>query len=208
MRLEVAMTRRLIHVVDDFYPNPGRVRRSALETPFVEHKELGMWATQSYHPKGVRALLEKQFRICISKWDQISDPFNGAFYSAFSKGTRAEPVRIHYDHPASWFVVIIYMTPDAPYDAGTSLWQHRETGLIAGPTEKDAERLGISVKTLDALIQRDCAKPYRWREVDRIGNIYNRAVMFPGKMLHSATRHFGSNPSNGRIYQGFQFPLI
>jgi hypothetical protein len=104
-------------------------------------------------------------------------------------------------------MLLIYLTPNAPYDAGTILWQHRKTGLIASPTRKDAERLGISVEELDEILTKDGKNRSRWKEIDRLGNVYNRAVMFPSGLLHSAAKHFGSNRFNGRLYQSFHFPM-
>ena len=46
-----------------------------------------------------------------------------------------------------------------------------------------------------------------FHEIDRVGNVFNRAVMFPGGFYHSATRHFGSGLRDGRIYQSFHFPV-
>ena len=202
------MSQQFIHIVDNFYPDPDKVRRQALRRPFINHQDYGVRATQPYHPRGVKELLERKFRIRIGTWydSRGADPFNGAFYSAFSTGNRADDIVVHYDKPATWKVLIVFMTPDAPYEAGTSLWQHGETGLVAKPTRKDAERLGMSVQRLDEILHRDRSRVDCWREIERIGNLYNRAVMFPAKLLHSASKHFGSNPLTGRIYQGFQFP--
>ncbi|MFY9556247.1 MAG: DUF6445 family protein [Blastocatellia bacterium] len=201
------MSAQLIHVVDNFYPSPDKVRREALRRPFIRHPDYGVRATRPYHLRGVKDLLEGKFKIRIGSWNDSrgADPFNGAFYSAFATGERADEVVVHYDRPSNWAVLIVYMTPNAPCEAGTSIWQHLETGLTARPTKRDAERLGTSVQGLDEILHRDRAKIDCWREIDRIGNLYNRAVMFPAKLLHSASKHFGSNPSSGRIYQGFQF---
>jgi len=63
------------------------------------------------------------------------------------------------------------------------------------------------LKDLNAILERDGCRRDRWIEIDRIGNVYNRAVMFPGGLFHSATRHFGSSQNNGRLYQSFHFPI-
>jgi hypothetical protein len=104
-------------------------------------------------------------------------------------------------------MLLIYLTPGARYDCGTSLWQHRKTGLVAKPTRRDAERLGASIAELEDLLQRDCRQYRRWTEIDRVGNVYNRAVMFPSGLFHSATAHFGTNRHYGRLYQAFHFPI-
>lgn len=204
------MVKRFIHVVDCFYPHPETIRQKALDMPYTEPETLVGWRTQAYQPKGIRRLVENRFRISIQYWEDdltAIEACNGVFFSAFSNGKRAETVGVHFDDPPHWMMLVVYLTPNASYDTGTSLWQHRETGLTAGPTRRDAERLGASLEELKAKLLVDSQKPSRWAEIDRVGNVYNRAVMFPGGLLHSATKHFGSNRYNGRLYQSFHFPL-
>jgi hypothetical protein len=129
------------------------------------------------------------------------------FFSAFSKGRQAERVGVHYDEPANWMMLLIYLTPNAPIDAGTSTWQHRETQLLTKPTRKDAIRLAMPLGALESKLAEDARTLTRWIEIDRIGNLFNRAVMFPGGIMHSATRHFGRNSAHGRLYQTFHFPI-
>lgn len=199
-----------VMVVDDFYKDPDAVRRKGLSLPFTEPEGFVGWRTRAYQPKRIRELIEEKFRLRITYWEEdlsAIESCNGVFFSSYSAGSHAETVGVHFDWPITWVMFLIYLTPDAPFDAGTSIWQHRATGLTTRPTRKDAERLGTTVEKLLALLSRDRHTRSRWREIDRIGNRYNRAVMFPGGLLHSATRHFGSNPQNGRIYQSFHFPV-
>ncbi|HEX8887967.1 MAG TPA: DUF6445 family protein [Pyrinomonadaceae bacterium] len=204
------MMRRFIQVVDDFYSKPDKVRQKALEMSYAEPENLIGWRTQAYQPRGIKELIERKFRLRIEYWEEdltAIESCNGVFFSAFSKGRYAETVGIHYDTPSSWVMLLIYLTPDAPYDAGTSLWQHRKTGLIAKPTENDVKRLGINVSALNEMLEKDNKSRRYWKEIDRVGNVYNRAVIFPSRLLHSATKHFGSNRFNGRLYQSFHFPM-
>ena len=204
------MIKRFIQVIDNFYPDPDKIRQKALDLSYSEPEDYVGWRTKAYQPRGIKELIEKRFRLRIKYWEDdltAIEACNGVFFSAFSKGRRAETVGIHYDTPADWLMLLIYLTPNAPYDAGTSLWAHQKTGLTSKPSKKDAERLGISVQELDEIIERDNKKHSRWKEIDRVGNVYNRAVLFPSGLLHSATRHFGSNRFNGRLYQSFHFPM-
>jgi hypothetical protein len=204
------MPKRFIHVVDNFYPTPDRIRQRGLSMPYTEPEEVVGWRTQAYQPKGIRTLIEKKFRVDIGYWEEdltAIEACNGVFFSAFSRGSYAETVGVHFDEPPGWMMFLVYLTPGAPYDTGTSLWQHRETRLIAKPTRKDAEALGTSLEGLKAKLSKDSQTTGRWIEIDRVGNVYNRAVMFPGGLLHSATKHFGSNRHNGRLYQAFHFPI-
>ncbi|MBV8517330.1 MAG: hypothetical protein JO197_07995 [Acidobacteria bacterium] len=202
--------KRFIRVVDDFYADPQAVRRRALEMTYTEPENLVGWRTKAYQPRGIRQRIESRFGVRIPYWEADLDAIeacNGVFFTSYAKGARSERVGIHFDDPPRWVMFLIYLTPDAPYDAGTSLWQHRKTGIVAKPTRRDAERLGIPLDELFATIEHDAKIRGRWIEIDRVGNVFNRAVMFPGGFYHSASRHFGSGFRDGRIYQSFHFPV-
>jgi len=201
---------RFFQVVDDFYSDPNFVRKRALELEFSEPSDFTGWRTNAYQPNGIKQLIEKKLRVHIRYWEKevtAVEACNGVFMSAFSRGRRAETVGIHYDEPVSWMMLLVYLTPKAPPEAGTSFWEHRQTGLVQAPTQKDADRLGLSIKKLRTILENDSGLLSRWREIDRVSNRYNRAVMFPSGLLHSASKHFGGSLANGRLYQSFHFPM-
>jgi hypothetical protein len=200
--------KRFLLAVDNFYPDPDKIRREALRLPYSEPEHYTGWRTRALHPRGVRERIEKVLRRPVTRWqDDLSDIDlgNGVFFFGLSKGARRETVGVHFDTPADSVTMVVYLTPDAPLDTGTSLWQHRETGLKSIPTPADAARLRTTVDELRGMIERDSQRPSKWREIDRVGNVYNRAIFYYSGMLHSASRHFGSNLQNGRIYQTFRF---
>jgi hypothetical protein len=45
----------------------------------------------------------------------------------------------------------------------------------------------------------------RFEEVDRIGNVYNRLVLWNAKMIHAASGYFGQTIANSRLFQLFFF---
>ena len=47
-----------------------------------------------------------------------------------------------------------------------------------------------------------------WEEVDRIGNIYNRLILFKSHNIHSVSKYFGENINNSRLFQLFFFDLL
>lgn len=200
-----------VQVVDQFYANPEDIRDQALSMKYSEPEEVIGWRSHVWQPRGIKSLIQKTFRIQIDYWESDSESIqggNGVFFTAFSKGQHAERVKVHFDEPPDWMSLIVYLSPNAPRDSGTSFWQHRETGLIAKPTKRDAARLGVKVEELKLLVERDGWRRKSWIEIDRIGNVYNRAVMFRAGLFHSATHHFGNNLSNGRLYHSFHFPTI
>jgi len=202
--------KRFLFAVDGFYGDPDGIRRRALAMSYSHPENVTGWRTRAHHPRGIRERIEKTFNVRIPYFESDLDAVemaNGVFFQSYDRGDHAETVGIHYDEPLRWVMFLIYLTPGAPYDAGTSLWQHRKTGITAKPTRGDAARLGMPLAELERLIERDSRTKSRWIEIDRVGNVYNRAVMFPGGFYHSATRHFGSSFENGRIYQSFHFPV-
>ena len=202
--------KRFLRVVDHFYRDPEAVRERALCASYDEPEHLVGYRSRAYQPRGIKEHIERCFGVRIPKWEDDLDAVetcNGVFFTSYSQGSRAEVPGVHYDEPVTWAMFLIYLTPDAPYDAGTSLWQHRKTGLLARPTERDASRLRTSLDRLETIVHRDRHIHERWIEIDRVGNVFNRAVMFPGGLFHSATRHFGSGFRDGRIYQSFHFPV-
>jgi hypothetical protein len=202
--------KRFIRVVDNFYANPDAIRKRAISMTYSHPESVVGWRTRCYQPRGIKQRIEKKFGVRIPYWEEDLDAIeacNGVFFTSYSKGERSEMVGIHYDEPSTWVMFLIYLTPNAPYDAGTSLWHHRGTGLRKRPNEQDAVRLGMPLDKLLAILERDSRIRNRWIEVDRIGNVFNRAAMFPGGVYHSASRHFGWNVENGRIYQSFHFPV-
>ncbi len=206
------MGRRFVLAVDDFYRDPDAVRRQALGLEFSEPDEYTGWRTRPLFPRGVRSRVESVLRLPITRFSESDDRQNylrghGVFYFGLSKGPRAEAPGVHFDSPLDWVTMIVYLTPDAPHDAGTSLWQHRATGLASAPARRDAARFGKPVGELNAMLLRDGHDKSKWNELDRLGNVYNRAVFYRSGILHSATRHFGSSPATGRLYQTFRFAV-
>lgn len=199
-----------LQVVNRFYLKPEKVRQRALSLDYSEPIDLIGWRTHIWQPRDIKSLIEGTFRIRIEYWEDdltTIESCNGVFFSAFSKGRCAEEVKVHFDEPPDWMTLLVYLTPNASYDTGTSFWQHRGTGLIAKPTKRDEIRLGLGPKELETILERDSRKHKRWIEIDRVGNVFNRAVMFPAGLFHSATKHFGNNRYNGRLYHSFHFPI-
>jgi len=197
--------RRFLLVRDDFYPDPDEVRRiaRAMKYELVEGIT-GYMTSDVYHPRGVRERLERVLGVKITRWDDDPEDGNGIFYQAFSRGSQKEVPGVHSDEPYEDITVLIYLTPGLPADCGTSLWQHRATGLLNAPTQRDARRLKTTLTALRNRLERDSENRQKWIEIDRAGYRFNRMVAYASGMLHSATRHYGASLGDGRIYQTYR----
>jgi hypothetical protein len=197
--------RRFLLVRDDFYSDPEDVRRIAQSMTFEHTGDItGFMTSEVYHPAGVRRRLERVLGVKITRWDEDPDEGNGIFYQAFSRGSQKETPGVHSDEPYEDITVLIYLTPGLPIDCGTSLWQHRATGLVNAPTQHDARRLKTTLTKLRDRLEVDSENRQKWIEIDRAGYRFNRMVAYASGMLHSASRHFGSSLRDGRIYQTFR----
>jgi len=196
---------RFLLVRDDFYSDPEQVRRIALSMAFEPVEGItGYMTSLVYHPAGIKRRLEHVLGTKITRWDDDPDQGNGIFYQAFSRGEQKETPGVHYDEPDDDITVLIYLTPGLPADCGTSLWQHRATGLTNAPTQRDARRLNVTLSALRKRLEQDSEKRQKWIEIDRAGYRFNRMVAYASGMLHSASRHYGASLREGRVYQTYR----
>ncbi|MDH5331535.1 MAG: DUF6445 family protein [Aquincola sp.] len=197
--------RRFLLVSDDFYRDPMAVYRLARESRYEEPENAtGHHSLSVHHERGARARLSRLLGVRITRWDTDPDDYNGVFYQGFAAGARHEVPGVHFDHPPDDITAVVYLTPGLPPDCGTSLWMHRATGLADAPIAADARRLGCPLAELRERLERDAYRRERWVEIDRAGYRFNRLVAYPSGVLHSATRHWGDSPANGRLYQTFR----
>jgi hypothetical protein len=45
----------------------------------------------------------------------------------------------------------------------------------------------------------------KWKEVDRVGNVFNRLILFNSNRFHMSMDYFGDSKENGRFFQVFFF---
>lgn len=101
------------------------------------------------------------------------------------------------------YAAIHYLTEDAPTGSGTSFFRSRWTGLRSAEEIKTVDEEVITFGVDGAhLLDRTA-----WDEVDRVGNVFDRLVLWDARMIHAATDYFGTTPENGRLFEMFFFTL-
>lgn len=203
--MEAIKYNRFLIVKDNFYANPQEVVNFSRSVDYYEPEHVtGFRSKVVYHEKGIKTKLEKILGIKITRWD--TDPLeeNGVFYQGFSKGKRKEVPGVHSDEPYNDITVVVYLTEGLPFDCGTSHWMHIQTGLTDPATPQDAKRLKMKWTDLKNLLEEESKDRTKWVEIDRVGHRFNRMVAYPSGIFHSATKHFGGDLKNGRIYQTFR----
>jgi hypothetical protein len=88
---------------------------------------------------------------------------------------------------------MVYLTPNAPYQCGTSFYAH-ESGVRheSDPNSDQAFAGGFYDKT-------------KFKLVDVVGNIFNRLVIFDAKSIHAASEYFGTTIEDSRLFHIFFF---
>lgn len=178
-----------IVIMDEFLQDPGAYRDEALQKTYAEsdyHK--GRRSTDRYLSAQMKLQFEDLLRRKIVNWEEHE--MNGKFQYCIA----GDQIVFHSD--GQTHAGIVYLTPDAPLMAGTSFWKSKANGARRPPATEEECIVTYGGKLLDSTA---------WDLVDTVGNVYNRLVLWDGKLIHSASAYFGTDIQNGRLFQIFFF---
>jgi hypothetical protein len=178
-------------IADDFYNNPDDVRNFALHQEFSVRGNYPGIRTKSFLTDSNKEVINSLVSHAgggVTDWllDENGDGYTGAFQIC----TAMDRTWIHSDYHNMW-AGVCYLTPDAPLSGGTALYKHKESGNRESIDKVDYGEHGYDYT--------------KWDVVDRIGNVYNRLILYPGKLFHASIDYFGSDMYNGRLFQTFFF---
>jgi len=193
-------------IIDNFYNNVDEVRNYALSLDYESEENHGAVGFRSESGRkiynGTKEYFENLLNVKIQEgpahgrgdkggWDYST---NGCFQWC-PKGT---PLVYHCDNQN--YAGIVYLTPDAPVNCGTSLLRHKKYKI------KDDKIFELDdwhelIENKDNLF----TDKSPWEKVDNFGNIYNRLVLFNSYNVHAVTEYFGDNIENSRLFQLFFF---
>jgi hypothetical protein len=177
-------------VVDDFLNAPDEVRALALRQTFVKMHSAGTRTIERFlHLAPYRDRFEKMSGRRLINWDE--NLANGRFQCCLA----SDAVPYHSDTQSA--AGVLFLTPNAPCEAGLSFFRSRVSGLRGRSSDPHLMELTFGG---GAEFDRDC-----WEEVDRIGNLFNRLVLFDAQLAHGASAYFGDTLANGRLFQNFFF---
>jgi FkbM family methyltransferase len=181
-------------IVDNFYNNPDEIRKFALEQEFGDESVItGFVGRRTFNQflfPGLKEAFESVMGKKITKWEEHG--MNGRFQICWSGE------RLVYHCDSQRWGGMIYLTPNAPFQCGTTLYADKKnrarTYYDQGWDEYWANTPG------DCHLDRTPFEP-----VDVFGNVYNRLVIFDASCIHSASEYFGTNKENARLWQMFFF---
>ena len=190
-------------IIDNFYDNVDEVRKYALSLDYQNPENHGAVGFRSESGrkiyKGTKEFFEHLLNVKIQDDNKVGGwnySTNGCFQWC-PKGTQ-----LVYHCDSQNYAGIVYLTPDAPCNCGTSLLRHKEYKIKDNTifTYDDWHELIVNKDNL--FIDKS-----PWEEVDNFGNIYNRLVLFNSHNVHSVSEYFGNNINNSRLFQLFFFNI-
>ena len=182
-------------IVDDFYKNPDEVRKFALSQEFKARGNYPGQRTVPFLADPLKDKIQELVRPFAGEVVWWGDNNTGSFQYTVA----ADRSWIHSDTTTDW-AGVVYLTPDAPLSAGTGLFKHKETGVREWDRKKDH-----GMKQEEHASFQESQDYTKWEMADRIGNVYNRLVLYRGGLYHVSLDYFGKDMHDGRLFQVFFF---
>jgi len=182
-----------LFVVDNFYEDPLAVRNYALSQYFFDDEGyLGMRTRKQFFFDGVKERFEKIINKKILSWEEQS--MNGRFQTC-KAGT---PLVYHCDQQ-KW-AAMVYLTPDAPIECGTSFYRHKQT-----KKHHNSQFYNNNDDLTAVFNQKTFLDKTPYEMVDTVGNVFNRLVIFDGGLIHAASEYFGWDIPSSRLFHMYFF---
>jgi hypothetical protein len=176
-------------VVDNFYTDPNSVRSFALQQPLIAHPKnhKGIRSDNVYRFPGLKERFEQLLGRKIAGWETYGT--NGCFQI----NVAGDQAVYHNDYQT--YAGVLFLTPGAPGQAGTKFYRS-----LGGVRKPDASNHG-------EVFRGGFYDSTRFEQLDVVGNVYNRLVLFDAKLIHAADTYFGQTNNDGRLIQLFFFDL-
>jgi hypothetical protein len=188
-------------IIDNFYKNPIETREYILTQEFMVRGNYPGQRTISYANEHLKEIIQKYVEPFGGKITDFPIPkedgsdANMIYNGSFQYTTSRDRSWVHIDGYNNWGGVL-YLTPNAPLSSGTAFYNFYDGTSCA----RDMNILG-NKKEIDKCSQ-DMTK---WKMVDKVGNIFNRLILFNSNRFHMSMDYFGDCKENGRLFQVFFF---
>jgi hypothetical protein len=181
-------SQKSIWVVDNFYANPHAVREFALQQQYEDQSDWykGRRTFQQFFVPGTKEAFEKIMDIKIREWE------THGMCGRFQYCTAQDDLVYHHD--SQTWAAMIYLTPNAPYCAGTSLY-----------AAKNGARRTSDINFNDDVFAGGFYDQTKFDLVDSVGNIFNRLFIFDAQNIHAASQYFGQTKEDSRLFHIFFF---
>ena len=175
-------------VVENFYEDPIAMRNFALSLDYhFSDYHRGRRTEHQYEVTGTKEKFESIMGRRITNWTDVH-----GMCARFQHCTCEDALVYHAD--AQTWAATVYLTPDAPYECGTSLLSHKETRIRH-----------VSTEGSDIIWRNKHLDPTPWDHIDVVANVFNRLVIWDAKCPHTASKYFGYDKYDSRLFHMFFF---
>jgi hypothetical protein len=185
-------------IVDNFYNNAMETRDYILTQEFKVRGNYPGQRTRSYATTELKNSIEKYIEPVAGKitdWPMYKEGEDDVYNGAFQYTTSRDRSWIHNDGFNNW-AAVCYLTPNAPVTSGTAFYK-----FFDGTRNSEESEARGNKEIIDKASQ-DMTK---WQLVDKIGNVFNRLIIFNSKNYHMSQDYFGTDKNDGRLFQVFFF---
>jgi hypothetical protein len=95
---------------------------------------------------------------------------------------------------------MVYLTPDAPIECGTSFYRHKQT-----KKHHNSQFYNNNGDLTAVFNQKTFLDKTPYEMVDTVGNVFNRLVIFDGGLIHAASEYFGWDIPSSRLFHMYFF---
>ena len=196
-----------VTIIENFYENPDAIRKFALAQQYTYCKEV---PNIEYVYPGCRTkdlsyldtlLFEKICKKLVSVFhnaehDQMRWLITTSFQSVSAEYNQGV---IHTDSNTV-FAGVLYLTPDAPLNGGTSLFKPNKS-FDDAKYEQALVDNDVRFKAGD--IAMDTGYHSMFDEIVQVNNMYNTLIIYEGRHYHAANNFFGKTLNDSRLAQVF-----
>jgi hypothetical protein len=187
-------------IVDNFFKEPDKVRNFALHQEFKKDKKISNYpglrtdCLSVIEPNLHNEFLRKFFSIYYDfKFEEI----NWVAHAVFQKTDNSfDNGWIHYDNDGNAnnkVAGIVYLTPNAPLNSGTSIYKTKNNVLIPSINAEAKNTHYYANGNSEELKKLKDLEKTQFDETINVSNIYNRLISFDADEYHAAQNYFGQD---------------
>lgn len=196
-----------VTVIENFYENPDAIRKFALaqKYTFCHERQNLEYVYPGSRTKDLfdldSALHEKICKKMVSVFHNSEyDYMRWAISTNFQSVTDEYKDGVIHTDTNTIFAAVLYLTPDAPLNAGTSLFKPNKNF----DEDKYQRALDENDKKFRAgEIVMDTSYHTMFDEIVRVNNVYNTLILYEGQHYHAANQFFGKTIEDSRLAQVF-----
>ena len=196
-----------VTIIENFYENPDAIRKFAMAQEYTFCHEI---VNVDYVYPGCRtgdlSNLDKELydKICtklVSVFHNEENDHMRWLISTSFQSVSAEYGQgvIHTDHNTI-FAGVLYLTPDAPLNSGTSLFK-KNNNFDEKKYQQALEDNDERFKAGEIAMSADYHSMFD--EIVRVNNVYNTLIIYEGRHFHAANHFFGKALKDSRLTQVF-----